>query len=71
MGDDVAIYYQDEKRLTLKFCGINFFNNLFKILLKNRWLKNNGYNIVDQGDNNCILLEIKGEEDKLDKEETL
>ena len=27
--------------------------------------------IVDQDDNNCILLEIKGEEHKLDKKETV
>ncbi len=64
LGDNVEIYYQHEKRLTLKFCGINFFNNLFKILLKNRWLKNNGYNIADESQRNCILLQYKGEEEK-------
>ena len=50
---------------------LKFFNNLFNILLKNRWLKKNGYIIFDQGDNNYILLEIKGEEYKLDKKETV
>ena len=47
----------------MKFCGVNFFQNLFKILLKNRWLKNNGYNINDESGRNCILLEYKTEEE--------
>lgn len=47
LGDNVEIYYQHEKRLTLKFCGEKFVDNLLKILLKNRWLKNNGYTSND------------------------
>ena len=71
LGENVEIYYQHEKRITLKHSGINFFNNLFKILLKNRWLKNNGYNIVDQSKRDCILLEYKSEEPKTEKKQTI
>ncbi|CAK60423.1 unnamed protein product (macronuclear) [Paramecium tetraurelia] len=47
LGDDVKIYFQHERKLSLLYRGQKFLNSMYKILLKNRWLKNNGYNIIE------------------------
>ncbi|KAL4473913.1 hypothetical protein ABPG74_022777 [Tetrahymena malaccensis] len=62
LGENVEIYYQHEQRITLKYCGQKFFSNLFKILLKNRWLKNNGYSVSENNEKNCIQLTYKKDE---------
>jgi len=47
--------------------GEKFIDNLLKILLKNRWLKNNGYTSEDKREKNCILLKYNPDETNKDK----
>lgn len=44
----MKIYFQNERKLTLLFRGQKFINAIYKILLKNRWMKNNGYSIQEE-----------------------
>lgn len=70
LGDDIQIYYEHEMRVTLKYRGQRFLTNLYKVLLKNRWLKNNGYNVIEDKDNNCILMQYGKKEEKTDEKDT-
>ena len=45
LNQDVMIFYEHEMRMTLKHRGENFLLNLNKVLLKNKWLKNNRFSI--------------------------
>lgn len=69
LGDDIQIFYEHEMRITLKYRGQRFLTNLYKVLLKNRWLKNNGYNIMEDKDNNCISIQYNKKEEKIDEKE--
>ncbi len=72
LGDNVEIYFQHENRLTLKYCGKKLFETLYKNLMKNRWLKNNGYqiyNIDKKTQSQKIYLEFKKDESVKDKKD--
>ena len=47
LGDDVEIYFEYEKKISLKYRGIRFMKDLYKILDKKRWFKNCGYDVVE------------------------
>ena len=53
---NAEFFFEHEMRMTLKYRGQRFLSNLYKILIKNKWLKNNKYNIIEDKENNSILL---------------
>lgn len=67
LGDDIQIFFEHEMRVTLKYRGFRFLNNLHKVLLKNRWLKNYGYNVIEDKENCCILLQYNTKEEEKDR----
>ena len=39
----MEIYFEYEKKISLKYRGIRFIDSLYKTLIKQRWFKNCGY----------------------------
>ncbi|KRX04426.1 hypothetical protein PPERSA_00195 [Pseudocohnilembus persalinus] len=50
LGENVEIYYQHEKRISLKYSGDNFINGIYKILQKNRQKIKDQYNLKKKKD---------------------
>ncbi|KAM3129438.1 hypothetical protein pb186bvf_018430 [Paramecium bursaria] len=67
LGDDVKIYFQSEKKLTLLYRGQKFLAHMYKILLKNRWIKNNNYQTIQEEDH--IILQSTKKVDHTKNEE--
>jgi hypothetical protein len=56
LGEDVEIYFEHEMKLSLKYRGQRFLQNLTKVLNKNRWLRSNYYLINEDKERNCAVL---------------
>lgn len=56
LGEDIEIYFEHEMKLSLKYRGQRFTQNLIKILYKNRWLRSNHYSIEEDKERNCAVL---------------
>lgn len=56
LGEDVEIYYEHEMKLSLKYRGQRFIQNLIKVLNKNSWLRSNYYSIEEDKERNCAIL---------------
>ena len=56
LGEDVEIYFEHEMKLSLKYRGQRFLQNLTKVLNKNRWLRSNYYLIGEDKERNCVIL---------------
>ena len=63
LGEDVEIYYEHEMKLSLKYRGQRFIQNLIKVLNKNRWLRSNFYNVEEDEKRNCAILRYDQKED--------
>ena len=59
MGEDVEIYFEHEKKLSLKYRGQRFMNDLIKQLNKNRWLRSNFFSIEDDRERNKVSLKYQ------------
>ena len=66
LGDDVQIFFEYEKRISLKYRGIKFMANLYKVLVKNIWLKK-WYHIVEDKDTHSIDLRYNEKIEPTDK----
>jgi len=56
LGEDIEIYFEHEKKLSLKYRGVKFMKNLIKLLNKNRWLRSNFFSVEEDKERNCVLL---------------
>lgn len=56
LGEDVEIYFEHEKKLSLKYRGQKFMINLIKVLNKNRWLRSNFFSIIEEKEKNKVTL---------------
>ena len=63
LGEDVEIYYEHEMKLSLKYRGQRFIQNLIKVLYKNRWLRSNFYSIEEDKERNCAILRYEQKDD--------
>lgn len=63
LGEDVEIYFEHEMKLSLKYRGQRFLQNLIKVLTKNRWLRSNFYSIEEDKERNCAILKYEQKED--------
>ena len=68
LGDDVQIFCEYEKRISLKYRGIKLMNNIFKALLKNIWMKKN-YAISEDKETISIVLKFNNKNKKENGEE--
>lgn len=56
LGENIEIYFEHEKKLSLKYRGQNFMTHLVKKLNKNRWLRSNFFSIEEDREANKICL---------------
>lgn len=72
MGDDIALYYEHEMKISLRMRGMALFSHLYKLFLKHRWFKSRGYLIEDpRHADNCILFRKKDSEEEEEDESIL
>ncbi len=63
LGEDIEIFYEHEMKLSLKYRGQRFIQNLNKVLNKNRWLRSNCYSIVEDKERNCAMIKYEQKDD--------
>lgn len=56
LGEDIEIYFEHEKKLSLKYRGMKFMTNMIKVLNKNRWLRSNFFSILEEKERNKVTL---------------
>lgn len=56
LGENIEIYFEHEKKLSLKYRGQNFMTHLVKKLNKNRWLRSNFFSIEEDREANKVSL---------------
>lgn len=59
LGEDIEIFFEHEKKLSLKYRGVRFMKNLIKLLNKNRWLRSNFFSIIEDKERNCVVLKYQ------------
>jgi len=62
LGDDVEIYFEYEKKISLKYRGIRFIQNLYKQLIKQRWFKICGYVVEIPNEKHAIRVKYNKKE---------
>ena len=63
LGDDIEIYFEYEKKISLKYRGIRFMKQLFKTLIKKRWFKNCGYAVTENSEKHNIRIKYNKKAD--------
>lgn len=66
LGDDVQIFFEYEKRLSLKYRGMKFITNIYKVFMKNIWLKR-WYQIIEEKDTMSIYLKYNEKAEQIEK----
>ena len=64
LGDDIEVFYEHEMKLSLKYRGQRFIQNLNKVLNKNRWLRSNSYSVIEDKERNCTMIRYDPKEDQ-------
>jgi hypothetical protein len=62
----VEIYFEYEKKISLKYRGIRFIKDLYKNLIKKRWFKNCGYSVEENQEKHSIRVKYNKKEDNED-----
>jgi len=68
LKENVIIYYEHEKLFSLKMRGEQLFSHFFRGFLKNKWLKSNNYDTIEDRENSRIIFaKLEPEEGSFDE----